>query len=117
VPLVRWHTARRTCYALTNRHALVYKESLFGPTRESYTPLEVSAMRRSNSWLVAGTGDLIFRTVQVVTTSRSQGRSSTSVKTTHYGYLAIAHIGDVEKLVRETLIDRFVDRLNQASEL
>src|SRR5262249_41555898 len=35
VPFVRWHGARRTCYALTNRRALVYREGLFGPTRES----------------------------------------------------------------------------------
>ena len=55
VGLVRWRKATRTCYALTNRRALVYKEGLFGPTRESYTPMEVSGMRRSPSWLVAGT--------------------------------------------------------------
>jgi hypothetical protein len=117
VAWVRWRAARRTCYALTNRRALVYKEGLFGPTRDSYTPLEVSAMRRSNSWLVAGSGDLIFRTVQVVSTSRTRGVSSTSVKTIHYGFLAIAQVGEVEKLVRETLIDRFVDKLAQASAL
>jgi hypothetical protein len=117
VPLLRWRTARRTCYALTNRRALVYKEGLFGPTRESYSTLEVSAMRRSDSWLAAGSGDLIFQTVQVVSTSRTRGVSSTSVKTTHYGFLAVAQIGEVEKLVRETLIDRFVDKLNQASAL
>jgi hypothetical protein len=115
VAVVRWHTARRTCYALTTRRALVYKEGLFGPTRESYSPLEVSGMRRSDSWLVAGCGDLIFRTVQVV--SRSRGSWSSSVKTIHYGFLAVAQVGEVEKLVRETLIDRFVDRLNQASAL
>jgi len=60
VALVRWHNARRTCYALTNRRALVYKEGLFGTTRESYTPLEVSNMRRGNSWLGGGSGDLIW---------------------------------------------------------
>jgi hypothetical protein len=117
VPLVRWRTAKRTCYALTNRRALVYKEGLFGPTRESYPPLEVSGMRRSDSWLAAGSGDLIFRTVQVVSRTRTgPGRSSTSVKTSHYGFLAIAHLEEVEHLVRETLIDRFVDKLNQASD-
>jgi hypothetical protein len=116
VALVRWKTATRTCYALTNRRALVYKESPFGPTRDSYSPLEVSGMRRSDSWLFAGTGDLIFRTVQVIsTTSQRTGPWKTSVKTVHYGFLAVPHLGAVEKLVRETLIDRFVDKLNQAS--
>lgn len=118
VALVRWHTATRTCYALTNRRALVYQESLFGPTRDSYSPLEVSNMRRSDSWQAAGSGDLIFRTVQVISRTQSRpGRSETSVKTVHYGFLAIPHLDDVEKLVRETLIDRFVDKLNQANAL
>jgi hypothetical protein len=118
VALVRWKNATRTCYALTNRRALVYKESLFGPTRDSYSPLEVAGMRRSDSWLFAGTGDLIFRTVQVVSTSGNRtGPWRTSVKTIHYGFLAVPQLGAVEKLVRETLIDRFVDKLNQASAL
>jgi hypothetical protein len=113
--LVRWRTARRTCYALTNRRAVVYKEGLFGATRDSYPPLEVAGMRRSSSWLAAGCGDLIFRTVQVVTYSRQRSTfGDTSTKTIHYGFLAIAHLDEVEKLVRETLIDRFVDRLTSA---
>jgi hypothetical protein len=116
VALLRWKTATRTCYVLTNRRALVYKESLFGPTRDSYSPLEVSGMRRSDSWVFAGIGDLIFRTVQVVSKSGNRtGPWRTSVKTIHYGFLAIPQVASVEKLVRETLIDRFVDKLNQAS--
>jgi hypothetical protein len=118
VPVVRWRYAKRTCYVLTNRRALVYKEGLFGPTRESYSPMEVSAMRRSDSWLTRGSGDLIFRTVQVVSTSRSStGRFQSSVRTIHYGFLAIPHIDEVEHLVRATLIDRFVDRLTGANAL
>jgi hypothetical protein len=119
VTLARWWSATRTCYGLTNRRALVYKQGLFGPTRESYSPLEVSAVRRRNSWLGGGKGDLIFRTVQVITTSRNQttGRSSTSVRTIHYGFLAIAKVDEVDRLLHETLIDRFVDKLSQANAL
>jgi hypothetical protein len=117
VPLVRVRTARRTCYALTNRRALVYKEGWFGPTRDSYPPLEVAGMQPRHSWIFKGSGDLIFRTVKVISTSSSRGRWTQSVKTKHYGFLAIAQIHDIEKLVRETLIDRFVDKLNQASSL
>ncbi len=62
VPFVRRHFALRTCYALTNRRALVYKEGIFGPTRESYSPLEVAGVRRGDSWLQRGCGDVIFRT-------------------------------------------------------
>jgi hypothetical protein len=118
VPLFRWRTAKRTCYVLTNRRALVHKESLFGSTRESYPPLEVANMRRSNSWLSPGGGDLIFRTVYVISTARNQtGPFRQSVRTVHYGLLAIAEVAEVEKLVRETLIDRLVDKLTGASVL
>jgi hypothetical protein len=118
VPVLRWRTAKRTCYVLTNRRALVYKESLFAPTRESYPPLEVSNMRRSNSWLASGSGDLIFRTVYVISTSRSRsGGFSSSVRTVHYGFLAIPQVAEVENIVRETLIDPVVDKLTGASVL
>jgi hypothetical protein len=115
---VRWHTATRTCYVLTNRRALVYKAGLFGVTRDSYPPLEVANMRRSDSWLAADCGDLIFRSVQVISNS-SNGRGvwTTRVKTIHYGFLAIPHVREVQKLVHETLIDRFVDKLQRANAL
>jgi hypothetical protein len=116
VPVLRWKLAQGTIYALTNRRALVYKQGLFGPTRESYSPLEVAQMRRADSWLFQAAGDVIFRSVTVITTSRnSRGGSSSSTSTTHYGFLAIAHVKEVEKLVRETLIDRFVDKLQAAN--
>jgi hypothetical protein len=117
VPVYRWKMAQRTCYALTNRRAIVHKGGLFGPIRENYAPSEVAAMRRSDSWIYGGGGDLIFRTVQVLTTSYSRGRAWQSVRTYHYGFLAIDCVREVEKLVRETLIDRFVDKLTAANAL
>jgi hypothetical protein len=117
VPFVRWHFARRTCYVLTNRRAFVYKEGIMGPTRESYPPLEVAAMRRSDSWLQKDSGDLIFRSVTVISTTRTRGRVSQTATTVNYGFLAIPHIQEVATLVRETLIDRFVEKLNRASAL
>jgi hypothetical protein len=116
VPLYRWKMAQRSCYALTNRRALVFRQGLFGPSRESYSPAEVAQMRRGDSWLFEAGGDVIFRTVTVVRTSYNRrGGASTSVTTTHYGFLAIARVREVEKLVRETLIDPFVDRLQRAN--
>jgi hypothetical protein len=114
VPCLHWRSARRTAYALTSRRALVYTEGLFGVTRDSYTPLEVSGMRRSNSWLARDGGDLIFRTVNIISRSRKGTTWSDSIRTIHYGLLAIDHLDEVERLVRETLIDPFVDRLSQA---
>ena len=115
VAVIRWHYAKRTCYVLTNRRALTFKEGLFGPTRDSYTPLEVSNMRRSDSRLAADSGDLIFRTVQVISRTQSRGVGSTRVKTIDYGFLAVARIGEVEDLVRKTLIDRLVGNLKLAA--
>jgi hypothetical protein len=117
VPLVHRWLATRTCYAITTRRALVYKKGLFGPTRESYSPLEVSAMERRNSWLSAGSGDLIFRTVHVITHVRKPAMWNNNIRTVHYGFLAIPQLDEVEKLLRETLVDRFVDKLNQAGAL
>jgi hypothetical protein len=117
VPFIRGYNGGRSLYAITNRRALVYKHGLFGPTRESYPPLEVSKMQRSDAWLQKGCGDLIFRTVHVVSTSRTSTGLKQSVKTTQYGFLAIRNVRDVEKILRETLIDRFVDKLQQASSL
>jgi hypothetical protein len=114
VPLARWYFATRSCYVLTSRRALVYKAGLFGPELESYPPLEVANMRRSDSWLSSGCGDLIFRTALVISTSNNRGRLTQSVRQIHYGFLAIAKIGEVERLVRETLINRFEERLTRA---
>jgi hypothetical protein len=119
VPFYRRKMAQRSCYALTNRRALVLKQGLFGAGRESYSPVEVARMRRRDCWLSQGEGDLIFHTVVTVRTSYG-GRGavpSRSVTTTHYGFLAIAHVKEVEKLVRETLINPFVDKLQMASSL
>ena len=118
VPVVHWHFAKRTCYVLTNRRALVYKEGLFGPMRESYPPVEVANMRQSNSWVFSGHGDLIFRTVLVISSSSNRnGVWSQRVTQRHFGFLAVAQVQEVGRIVRETLIDRFVEKLNRANAL
>ncbi|HEX3315255.1 MAG TPA: hypothetical protein VHR72_10215 [Gemmataceae bacterium] len=114
VPAARWWAARRTCYAITNRRAVVYADGLFGKSRDSYSPIEVSGMERRNSWLAPNSGDLVFRTVHVITRSSRPSVWNNNVRTVRYGLLAISELSDVEKIVRETLIDPFVDRLNQA---
>jgi hypothetical protein len=132
-PLYRWKTAGSTCYILTNRRAIILKQGLTGVGREVYTPAEVCNMRRQNCLLFRGAGDLIFRSVTKISTrttnSTSGGRARgggvrmnktetrTTVTTTHYGFLAVDGVDEPERMVRETLIDRFVDKLNEANEL
>ena len=51
-----------------------------------------------------GAGDLIFRTTTVIVVR--QGRyGGVSRRVTHYGFLAIDNVRDVERLVRKTLLD------------
>jgi hypothetical protein len=117
-PFYQSKMAQRSCYALTSRRALVIRGGLFGPTRESYQASDVAQMRRDNSWVCSGGGDLIFRTVVVVTTSYNQkGGSRRSVNTKHYGFLAITNIAEVEKLVRDTLINPYMQRMHMANNL
>jgi hypothetical protein len=105
VPGFRLLAARRTGYALTNRRALVFKGGVFGSSRESYPPSELIEMHRSDSWIAPGGGDVIFRSVTVITTSRNQeGKLSKSSRTIHYGFLSIYNPQDVERLIRETLV-------------
>jgi len=86
--------------------------------RESYPPVEVANMRQSNSWVFSGHGDLIFRTVLIIRSSRSSnGVWSQSVTTRHFGFLGVAQVQEVGRIVRETLIDRFVEKLNRANAL
>jgi hypothetical protein len=115
VPLLRGYFAGRSCYALTTRRALVYRAGLFGPTRESYPPQEVAAMRHSDAWLEAGSGDLIFRSVLVLRRAGSiNGLTIPGWKTTNYGFLALPRVKEVEHIVQETLIDPYVDRFHRA---
>lgn len=123
IPFYRVWQATQTGYGLTNRRAIIYRGGLFGGDLDHYSPSQLVGMTRANSWVRSGAGDLVFRTVHVVTTTvKSQptrglsfGDSrSESVKTYRYGFLAIAQVQDVERLIRETLVDRFVDVIKQA---
>jgi len=116
VPLYRLSVVSQTCYAITNRRALVCQAGLFGASLDSYSPSQLTGMRRKNSWLCPGAGDVIFRTVTVVTTTyrAGQGGSSRSERTTLYGFLNIPQVNEAEKVLREALVDRFVDKLKEA---
>ena len=96
--------AGRTCYALTSRRAVVWSCEWHGGVKvTTYTPAELTRMRRADSWAYGrGAGDLIFRSRTVVAAS-TRGVSS---RTYHYGFLGIAKVRAVEKLVRKTLVDR-----------
>jgi hypothetical protein len=88
--------ARRTCYSLTDRRAIVFEPSFFGIQRvRSYTASGLGAMSRMER--SDGTGDLIFE--------EHRGRGSDGdTQTTRRGFLAIAKVREVEDLIRKTLL-------------
>jgi hypothetical protein len=114
-PIYALWKAKRTCYVLTNRRCIVWLCQWHGGIRtDNYTPAQLTNMRRADMWVFGkGGGDVIFRTMTVITTTyRQRGGSSTSVTEYRYGFLAVERCRDVEKLIRETLLDRFLDKLN-----
>jgi hypothetical protein len=93
--------AGRALYALTDRRALVWEGGLLWAGVESYTPAQLRTMFRRNSWIVANSGHLVFRTSSYL---RRRSGGGMSVNLIYHGFLAVPHLEDVEKLVRKTLL-------------
>lgn len=95
VPVWWGWQATRTCYALTNRRAVVWSCTWFGALRvHSSSPGDLKGMRRADSWIYGrGAGDLIFH------------GAGFSPQTIPHGFLAIDDVRDVEELIHDTLID------------
>lgn len=92
--------ALRTCYALTDRRALVWEAGNFGSvTVRSYEPGALKAMERVE--YADGSGDLVFEEVRRVWAG-SQGRRRTS--TERRGFLAVDDVRTIEALVRKALL-------------
>jgi len=111
-PYFRVVQARKTAYAITNRRAIVMTPGIIGgiPHFDFYNPDQLTNVWRRGSWLFADdAGDVVFKTVLVITTSRSaRGGSSSSIRKTYYGFLAIHKTREVEKLVREKLVNPYL---------
>lgn len=107
---------KHTVYALTNRRALVCRPTLFGEGHvDSYGPQVLQGMRRRDYWFTKGAGDLIFRTERTlhvhVQSNRNGSSASTSESERRFGFLGIDNVREVEKLVREKLVNPLVDKL------
>jgi hypothetical protein len=106
-PLWMAQRARKTCYALTNRRAIVWEAGWFGTVRVfSYTPNALGKMYRQERG--DGSGDLVFEEVvsvgsHYVSHGQHGGHWQTSTSVTRRGFLAIPRVRDVEDLIRRTL--------------
>lgn len=110
--LVLWHRrqAFRTCYALTDRRALVFLPSLVGKLRlENYFPEQLRQARFKRSWLFGPeAGDWVFRQKTTVKAKHftSQGirqpwRDEVSREVKSYGFVMLRQALAIEPLLRQ----------------
>jgi hypothetical protein len=92
--------AKRTCYALTDRRALLFVAGAFRSVEvRSYRPADLRKMfRRENA---DGSGDLVFEEVMQVRSSNQGGRTTT---TQARGFLGIDNVREIEELLRKALL-------------
>jgi hypothetical protein len=125
---VPWLTQRgekvRPTYVVTNRQVIICQYMGFrGANIRTYTPDRLNKMERREWRRFPGDGDLIFEK-EVFTTGgaptsagfrrggrgafgRTSGMSNEHTTTIEHGFMMIEQVGEVEKLVREKLIEPF----------
>jgi hypothetical protein len=114
VPFFQRWKATKSCYALTSRRAFVFDRNTMGfPQMTIYSAGDLGGMRRREWWFFDNAGDVIFRTKVTIEISNTRSRGLDIRRhTTYYGFLAVRHPQQVEALVRETLVDPILDKLN-----
>jgi hypothetical protein len=97
-PYWRWREAERTCYALTDRRAIVWQAGMFGAvTVRSYGPEALGRIHRTE--YADGCGDVVFEQV-----TSQHGDSEDPPTETRQGFLAIPNVREVEELIRRVLL-------------
>ncbi len=91
--------AKRTCYALTDRRAILFEAGFFGSVEvRSYRPPALAKMVRRD--FAGGSGDLIFE-------EPGRAQDGTSTKSTigdlGHGFMGINNVREIEELVRKAL--------------
>jgi hypothetical protein len=105
----RWRCGRNV-YAVTSRRAIVFDVSPLGGLKPiTYTPAELHGFHRRDL-NDSGAGDLVFKTrVFQFNTDQRGGQTQTIVL--RYGFLNLRRSAEVEKIVRETLVDPLLDKI------
>jgi hypothetical protein len=99
----RWRYGK-TYYAFTNRRALAWTCDLLGQVKlKTYPPAALGGLRCMAG--ATGLGSLMFGTQQI---KRKDGQVAGVI---FHGFFYIRNASAVEKLMRERLIDPFMDRL------
>ena len=117
-PLLSMARKFLSLYVVTDRRAIVLQKGLSGIKQTDYGPKDLGAMSVSGAWFVgAGKGSLIFRSEEVFdwtsligSSKNSGGPYRSNYKIVNYGFLHIDNVKDVERLIREVLVDPAVLR-------
>lgn len=92
--------AKRTCYALTDRRAILWEAGLFGSMEvRSYSAENLTKIVRRD--YADGSGDLVF---EEPITLRSTNNSNTIASTQGHGFLGIDNVRAIEELLRKALL-------------
>jgi hypothetical protein len=110
-PIAKIGQAKRGWYAITDRRAIVFTPALWGSSglTESYEPSALRRMWIKKSMWVTGAGDLIFKSetrheTRTTHDARGRRRTETHTTTTHFGFLGVEDVKDVETLIHEVLL-------------
>jgi predicted Zn finger-like uncharacterized protein len=113
--LAKWGTMksmpRRNCYVLTNRRCFTWLAAPGYGDLLSYNTFKLEDMKRKDSLRFKGMGDLIFEVVVTYETMGGGSRNTPQRREEPRGFLMIDNVREVEKLIRETLVDRRTDKL------
>jgi hypothetical protein len=115
--LVQRGASVRNVYVVTNRRALI----LEGKSRfQSYTIAHLKDLKREDTTRLKGAGDLIFRVERRDRANNASALPGIGPRQTRHivnssmeikhGFLQLENVKAVEKLIRETLIDRALDK-------
>jgi hypothetical protein len=112
MPMITRRTMpRRNVYVLTNRRCFLWEHSPGVGARLAYNGFQLDKMKRKESIRFPKMGNLIF---EVVVTYDTVGSNNRPVRREEpRGFLMVDNVREVEKLIRETLIDRRTDKLVQ----
>jgi hypothetical protein len=99
-PLWARRRAKRTCYALTDRRAILFEAGAFRSVEvRSYRPADLTKIFRREK--ADGSGDLVFEELtQVRSTSHGGRATSTQAR----GFMGIENVREIEELVRKALL-------------
>ena len=95
LPIFARRSALNTVYALTNQRVIIWRQGIFSLSVRSFSPDQLGEFRREER--PDGSGRIIFR-------QSHQRDMDGNYHTYTVGFLAIAHVRDIEELIRATLL-------------